>query len=160
MPAAGRATHPILTAVLLTPVSLVLPLTPCPRARVQMGGLEVVKTVVQDSPHKLFIGGLPCDWSEEQVGRVGCGGMDGWMLQLCCQAGEAAAKCFALLLQVLLRLLAAPGRPLQQSGRGANRCAHRSTCTGLVYRLYCLPVPPVLPAGQGDADAVRAAQGL
>lgn len=33
----------------------------------RMGGLEVVKTVVQDSPHKLFIGGLPCDWSEEQV---------------------------------------------------------------------------------------------
>ncbi|EFN54687.1 hypothetical protein CHLNCDRAFT_53018 [Chlorella variabilis] len=30
-------------------------------------GLEVVKTVVQDSPHKLFIGGLPCDWSEDQV---------------------------------------------------------------------------------------------
>lgn len=23
--------------------------------------------MVQDSPHKLFIGGLPCDWSEEQV---------------------------------------------------------------------------------------------
>lgn len=32
-----------------------------------LAGLEVVKTVVQDSPHKLFIGGLPCDWSEEQV---------------------------------------------------------------------------------------------
>ncbi|PSC72366.1 splicing factor U2AF 50 kDa subunit [Micractinium conductrix] len=33
----------------------------------QLSGLDVVKTVVQDSPHKLFIGGLPCDWSEEQV---------------------------------------------------------------------------------------------
>jgi hypothetical protein len=29
--------------------------------------LDIVKTVVQDSPDKLFIGGLPCDWSEDQV---------------------------------------------------------------------------------------------
>lgn len=29
--------------------------------------LNIVKTVVPDSPSKLFIGGLPCDWSEDQV---------------------------------------------------------------------------------------------
>jgi hypothetical protein len=31
--------------------------------------LDIVKTVVLDSPNKLFVGGLPCDWTEEQVGR-------------------------------------------------------------------------------------------
>jgi hypothetical protein len=46
-----------------------LHLTPC-TLKVQLGGLEVVRTVVQDSPHKLFIGGLPCDWTEEQVGQA------------------------------------------------------------------------------------------
>lgn len=30
-------------------------------------GMEIVRTVVADSPHKLFVGGLPCDWTEEQV---------------------------------------------------------------------------------------------
>lgn len=30
--------------------------------------LDIVKTVVLDSPNKLFVGGLPCDWTEEQVG--------------------------------------------------------------------------------------------
>ncbi len=29
--------------------------------------LDIVKTIVQDSPHKLFLGGLPCDWNEEQA---------------------------------------------------------------------------------------------
>ncbi|KAL4853943.1 Splicing factor U2af large subunit A [Chlorella vulgaris] len=43
------------------------PTDPNPAMQVQLGGLEVVRTVVQDSPHKLFIGGLPCDWTEEQV---------------------------------------------------------------------------------------------
>lgn len=51
----------------------------------QLAGLEVVKTVVQDSPHKLFIGGLPCDWSEEQV-RVW---ELGWVGGLACWAGAA-----------------------------------------------------------------------
>ena len=32
-----------------------------------VSSLDIVKTVVQDSPHKLFIGGLPCDRSEDQV---------------------------------------------------------------------------------------------
>ncbi|PRW45747.1 chorismate lyase isoform B [Chlorella sorokiniana] len=49
-------------------ITLALMLGPTdPNPAMDLAGLEVVKTVVQDSPHKLFIGGLPCDWSEEQV---------------------------------------------------------------------------------------------
>lgn len=49
-------------------ITLALMLGPTdPNPAMELSGLEVVKTVVQDSPHKLFIGGLPCDWSEEQV---------------------------------------------------------------------------------------------
>ena len=48
-------------------VSLMLgPTEPDPT--MDVSSLDIVKTVVQDSPHKLFIGGLPCDWSEDQVG--------------------------------------------------------------------------------------------
>ena len=47
-------------------VSLMLgPTEPDPT--MDVSSLDIVKTVVQDSPHKLFIGGLPCDWSEDQV---------------------------------------------------------------------------------------------
>lgn len=38
-----------------------------PNPTMDLSELQIVKTVVQDSPHKLFVGGLPCDWSEEQV---------------------------------------------------------------------------------------------
>ena len=38
-----------------------------PSPALDLGGLEIVRTVVADSPHKLFVGGLPCDWTEEQV---------------------------------------------------------------------------------------------
>jgi splicing factor U2AF subunit len=31
------------------------------------GGLDMCRAVVEDSPSKLFIGGLQCDWSEEEV---------------------------------------------------------------------------------------------
>lgn len=53
---------PLPPALALTP-----PASSTPPPASQLVPLEVVKTVVQDSPHKLFIGGLPCDWSEEQV---------------------------------------------------------------------------------------------
>ena len=47
-------------------VSLMLgPTEPDPT--MDVSSLDIVKTVVQDSPHKLFIGGLPCDWTEDQV---------------------------------------------------------------------------------------------
>ena len=39
-----------------------------PSPALDLAGLEVVRTAVADSPHKLFLGGLPCDWTEEQVG--------------------------------------------------------------------------------------------
>lgn len=29
--------------------------------------LEICRTVVEDSPHKLFVGGLPCEWTEDMV---------------------------------------------------------------------------------------------
>ena len=29
--------------------------------------LDIVKTVVVDSPNKLFVGGLPCEWAEDQA---------------------------------------------------------------------------------------------
>ena len=49
-------------------VSLMLgPTEPDPT--MDVSSLDIVKTVVQDSPHKLFIGGLPCDWTEDQVCR-------------------------------------------------------------------------------------------
>lgn len=38
-----------------------------PDPTMDVSNLDIVKTVVQDSPHKLFIGGLPCDWTEDQV---------------------------------------------------------------------------------------------
>lgn len=41
------------------------PIEPSPA--LDLSGLDIVRTVVQDSPHKVFIGGLPCDWTEEQV---------------------------------------------------------------------------------------------
>ena len=46
------------------------PQTPDPT--MDLSSLNVVKTVVPDSPSKLFIGGLPCDWSEDQVGPLPC----------------------------------------------------------------------------------------
>lgn len=50
----------------LTDVAQVLgPDTPNPI--MQLDSLDLVKTVVQDTPYKLFIGGLPCDWDEEQA---------------------------------------------------------------------------------------------
>lgn len=38
-----------------------------PDPTMDLSGLDVVKTVVDDSPNKLFVGGLPCDWAEDQV---------------------------------------------------------------------------------------------
>ena len=43
-----------------------------PDPTMDLSQLDIVKTVVQDSPHKLFIGGLPCDWNEDQVRRSCC----------------------------------------------------------------------------------------
>ena len=38
-----------------------------PNPTINLTELDMVKTIVQDSPNKLFIGGLPCEWSEDQV---------------------------------------------------------------------------------------------
>ena len=38
-----------------------------PNPVIDLGQLEIVRTVVQDTPNKLFIGGLPCEWTEDQV---------------------------------------------------------------------------------------------
>jgi hypothetical protein len=38
-----------------------------PDPTMELDGLKIVKTVVADSPYKLFVGGLPCDWTEDQV---------------------------------------------------------------------------------------------
>ena len=40
---------------------------PDPDPTMDLTALDIVKTVVMDSPNKLFVGGLPCDWSEDQV---------------------------------------------------------------------------------------------
>jgi splicing factor U2AF subunit len=32
-----------------------------------LSALDIVKTVVVDSPNKLFVGGLPCEWAEDQA---------------------------------------------------------------------------------------------
>lgn len=38
-----------------------------PNPTIDLSGLDMIKTVVQDSDNKLFIGGLPCEWPEDQV---------------------------------------------------------------------------------------------
>ena len=38
-----------------------------PDPTMNLESLDIVKTIVQDSPNKLFLGGLPCDWAEDQV---------------------------------------------------------------------------------------------
>lgn len=38
-----------------------------PSPGLDLSGIEAVRTVVHDSPQKLFLGGLPCDWAEEQA---------------------------------------------------------------------------------------------
>ena len=38
-----------------------------PDPTMDLSSLDIIKTVVQDTPNKLFIGGLPCDWTEDQV---------------------------------------------------------------------------------------------
>jgi hypothetical protein len=46
---------------------------PEPDPTMDLTALDIVKTVVMDSPNKLFVGGLPCDWSEDQVRRRSLG---------------------------------------------------------------------------------------
>ncbi|KAG2493229.1 hypothetical protein HYH03_008645 [Edaphochlamys debaryana] len=41
------------------------PTTPDPT--IDLSALEICRTVVENSPHKLFVGGLPCEWSEDMV---------------------------------------------------------------------------------------------
>jgi hypothetical protein len=48
-------------ALLLGPVA--------PDPGLALGHLTMCKTVVEDSWGKVFVGGLPSDWSDEQVGR-------------------------------------------------------------------------------------------
>eukprot|EP00890_Picochlorum_soloecismus_P002382 jgi/Picsp_1/3144/NSC_05984-R1_splicing factor u2af large subunit len=38
-----------------------------PSISLDLSRLDLIRTVVEDSPHKIFIGGLPCEWSEDQV---------------------------------------------------------------------------------------------
>eukprot|EP01025_Chloroclados_australasicus_P057098 TRINITY_DN7106_c1_g1_i2.p1 TRINITY_DN7106_c1_g1~~TRINITY_DN7106_c1_g1_i2.p1 ORF type:complete len:551 (-),score=79.64 TRINITY_DN7106_c1_g1_i2:2099-3751(-) len=47
------------SAVMLGPLS--------PDPTVDSAGLDICRSVVEDSPNKLFVGGLPCDWTEDQV---------------------------------------------------------------------------------------------
>eukprot|EP01024_Parvocaulis_polyphysoides_P064874 TRINITY_DN7553_c3_g1_i1.p1 TRINITY_DN7553_c3_g1~~TRINITY_DN7553_c3_g1_i1.p1 ORF type:complete len:409 (+),score=68.79 TRINITY_DN7553_c3_g1_i1:352-1578(+) len=49
------------------PVSALMlgPTTPDPT--VDNSSLDICRSVVEDTPNKLFIGGLPCDWNEDQV---------------------------------------------------------------------------------------------
>lgn len=41
-----------------------------PNPVIDLNQLEIVRTVVQDSPNKLFIGGLPCEWTADQVSHA------------------------------------------------------------------------------------------
>lgn len=43
---------------------------PDPNPTMDLSELRIVRTVVVDSPHKLFVGGLPCEWTSDQVRRV------------------------------------------------------------------------------------------
>ena len=38
-----------------------------PNPAMDLSRVAIVRTIVQDSPHKLFVGGLPCDWNEDKV---------------------------------------------------------------------------------------------
>ena len=57
-----------------------------PNPVIDLNHLEIVRTVVQDSPNKLFIGGLPCEWTEDQVICVfmsSCEGLKGVTYKAC-----------------------------------------------------------------------------
>ena len=74
------------------------PQTPDPS--IDLSSLNIVKTVVPDSPNKLFIGGLPCDWTEDQVGpSLSCGlsGTCSLHLSLAQRAGPFAVQVKELL---------------------------------------------------------------
>lgn len=51
--------YDVSTAIMLGPIQ--------PDPTMDVSTLDICRTVVEDSPHKLFVGGLPCDWTEEQV---------------------------------------------------------------------------------------------
>lgn len=45
---------------------------PDPNPTMDLSELRIVRTVVIDSPNKLFVGGLPCEWTGDQVGIEAC----------------------------------------------------------------------------------------
>lgn len=61
------------------------PVVPDPTLR--LGHLTMCKTVVEDSWSKVFVGGLPSDWSDDQVRRLG----------VCAFPLHVAAGCWAFL---------------------------------------------------------------
>lgn len=67
-----------------------------PNPAMDLSALEVVRTVVQDSPHKIFIGGLPCDWNEDQVTEmlVPFGGLKAFNLVMDRATGNSKGYAF------------------------------------------------------------------
>ncbi|KAG2424492.1 hypothetical protein HYH02_015164 [Chlamydomonas schloesseri] len=51
--------YDVATAMMLGPTT--------PDPTIDLSQLEICRTVVENSPHKLFVGGLPCEWSEDMV---------------------------------------------------------------------------------------------
>jgi hypothetical protein len=75
---------------------------PDPDPTMDLTALDIVKTVVLDSPNKLFVGGLPCDWTEEQVDvrnlllyvcqNLECVIVTAWPVRNTCGSGDLAAQ--------------------------------------------------------------------
>ncbi|KAG2427364.1 hypothetical protein HXX76_012558 [Chlamydomonas incerta] len=51
--------YDVATAMMLGPTT--------PDPTIDLSQLEICRTVVENSPHKLFVGGLPCEWNEDMV---------------------------------------------------------------------------------------------
>ncbi|GIL64359.1 hypothetical protein Vafri_18335, partial [Volvox africanus] len=51
--------YDVATAVMLGPIAS--------DPTIDLSQLEICRTVVENSPHKLFVGGLPCEWGEDMV---------------------------------------------------------------------------------------------
>lgn len=65
---------------------------PDPNPTMDLSELRIVRTVVLDSPNKLFVGGVPCEWTEEQVWGLWVG-VCGWGSGVHADGGCVFSRC-------------------------------------------------------------------
>lgn len=76
------------TAIMLGPMN--------PDPTMDTSTLEICRTLVEDSPHKLFVGGLPCEWGEDLVKELllPYGGLKSFNLVMDKSTGKSKGYCF------------------------------------------------------------------